>query len=574
MNTVYSASIKTLSFFIITLMLLGCCYNKPIDYSLRKAPSVKELNIETKTHKDYPLNFLACRANINSENNKERQLVNKIVSAVKNSKKQVVLYFHGGLSGQEYMIKDLGPWLMSSMFKNEKVDKAIYPIFVSYDAHPLDTLTKEDKAAQVTPSWTLFKNRTQALLSSNDYKTFEKEAKTFIHYLDSYNEQSKDEKLRNNSIRLLRGVHLVKTSKIQDHLKLTKSEKQQYVDILSNNKVPKILDWRNIGKPRGKGSISPIDDIALKLQILENNYLKTLNKKEATKKTNLKTLKLRVLRILARFALKLDHGFYATWQEEILQVFKIGALGKSHWNKVKQHAKQCFAENSTGRYLIDELVKLKLTNRNLSINTLSHSAGAIPTAELIQYLAENNAKNSLNTVIMLVPAINQSTFNNFVIPSRNIYRKLEVYSLTKEKELNDKVWKKLLYSSSLLYAVSSLAENSPALDNMLLIDQHIKPTTSFYGTKIHQCAVDESPKPIWRFLKRKTGNDTSYDSIFITYPFLNANATPYEGKLDPASHEGTKYPWVSQDLARAYLKTLGIDSKSLKFPIPPSYPKP
>ena len=79
--------------------------------------------------KKYEYNHLGCCSDACEH-------VNHIMDKLEGSK-GVVLYFHGGLSTQEYMKNELGPKLMESIFKAKNLD-GLYPIFINYDAGFLD----------------------------------------------------------------------------------------------------------------------------------------------------------------------------------------------------------------------------------------------------------------------------------------------------------------------------------------------------------------------------------------------------------------------------------------------------
>lgn len=535
-------------FFAATVAssITACCYTKPTDASFRTAPNVRDLLVkpETRISPEYPDHFLACRADVENIDQKEKKRVDNIIDKLKNSKQDVVLYFHGGLSGQKYMVTDLGKKLMNSMFELDQVKKELYPIFLNYDAAPLDTLKDA--------SWSKFKQKIGVILKDKLYQGLEDAIKQEFNYdkVASEDIEKRESEWGAKATNMVFESSGKINRKSLTNFELTEDERIYFETILSENEIPQDLISSNRGGIRKGALVDRIDRLALSLNDLKNTQASDkIQNKSLTSAKSLTVSKLRILRVLARFALRVDHGFFATIQEEVLDELEVDKLGKKHWDTVKVHAKQCFAENSVGRYLVKELIKLKL-DRALSINTLSHSAGAIPTAELINYLGDSELK-ALNAVIMLVPAVNQSTYAQFVIPNKHVYNNLEIYSLTRKKERADKVWKDLLYSSSLLYAVSSLAERSPSLDNMLLIEQHMSPASFPYRYKTYQCIAGEKPLPIWSALKP---NDPR--SPFITYPF-KGNKAPAKGA---ATHEGTKFPWLSQDLARRYLMTLGVDN--------------
>lgn len=99
---------------------------------------------------------------------------------------------------------------------------------------------------------------------------------------------------------------------------------------------------------------------------------------------------------------------------------------------------------------------------------------------------------------MLVPEVNQAAFKELVIPYKDVFSHLYAYALAEQHEKEDKVLSDQLYGTSLLYAVSFIAENRPYLDKRLLIDQHMKAIFS-YNNKIFQLTTYEKPKSVWEF---------------------------------------------------------------------------
>ncbi|WP_210330720.1 hypothetical protein [Aliikangiella sp. G2MR2-5] len=551
----------------IALAISACCFTKKNEVSFQP---VRYTNFHpaNKLSPEYPDHFLGCRVEVGGEQSADKARVDRIINKLKQSRQDVVLYFHGGLSGQDYMIDTLGKKLMQSMFEQASVKQKLYPIFLGYDAHPKDTLPdilsgklpdiKVDNPEQA--GWDYFKAQNKALMESAVYQALQEAFREEFGYnaLISKSIESRELDWQSGAVNMIFESLNMSERKSRGDYELTDNERELLEDILAAEELPDSF----IEADANKIASTSVDRLGQALQAVTSE---ASTEKEAFKSLNNKLQvelsKLRILRILARFALRVDHGFFATIQEEVLDEVGLGKVGKAHWDVVKLHAKQCFDEKRLGRYLIDELIKLK-QSRDININTLSHSAGSIPTVELIKYLGEGessgeNRKGILSKVVMLVPAVNQAVFSKFVIPNEQAFDELKIYSLDKRSERSDKVVHDLLYSSSLLYAVSSLGERSPSLDNMMLIDQHMRPNAFPYDKKTYRCIAGEKPKALWQWVKPGQAN-----SLFVTYPFAGEPKPP-EGA---ASHEGTKYPWLSGDLSRKYLKDFGVKgAEGLKF---------
>ena len=550
-----------------TIILSSCCYNKPIDVSFKPVTSATERNVETLTSEKYPDHFLACRADATVADNRQR--VDSIIEKLKHNKKDVILYFHGGLSGQEYMVNKLGPWLMESMFDQKAVTEKLYPIFVNYDASPLDIFFKADESQQKHSYWNHFKTENEVMLNSEGYKHLESQFKQALGFAVQTTDkeiEANNPMWRAKAANIALGLQRSHNKKMPTNYFLSDAERDYLLSILDERREQDDFFGPNKTSTFDSNH-TVIQDLAAPLkQLQEEHKIRQVsafigNDNAKVLETKIISHNWRVLRILARFALGLDHGFFATIQEETLQQLHIGKLGKLHWNGVKKHSKQCFTDNSVGQYLIDSLLALK-DNNGLKINTLSHSAGSIPTAQLIDYVG-NKDEGQLDSIVMLVPAVNQLTFETLISKHESAYEELTIFSLTQKKEKEDKVGSDLLYSSSLLYAVSSLAETSPALDTLLLLDQHIEPTRAIYSNKTYQCIVDEKPKNVWDLF-----DSANKKYRFNVYPF-KASTEPHP---DAATHEGTKYPWQSSDLAKKYLEIFKVDDvERLTFPVPKGF---
>lgn len=570
--------ITLLSCVLIVFLIVGCC-NLPKDESLKSdirlgkfESKPKTIIVENNEH------YIACRANYDDEN--EKKLVDKIISKVSDSSANVVLYFHGGLSSQKYVMENLGPDLMKSVFQKDPFKKQLYPIFLNYDAEPdlnsfpqfrdsevaLKIMKEEPFDGLLSPDEKrlLFVDGLEEKVPTAGYQ---KVIQTTVVALS----QGADSDLSLRSLQTMRpaeisllarkaiyrlsGKDLMQVKGLADE-EQSEDQAAYLTSILTAKKLPKEFNNENIDKLIGGGH-----------QVI-NNDLATLADEMKVKgltptSLNDENFKLRIIRIVARFALGNDHGFPATIQEEYLDVIfnYLGggeSLAQGHWNKVKRHAKQCFSEGSNGRKLIDELLKLKAV-KGTQINTLSHSAGSIPTAQLITYLSGMGQK--IGNVVMVVPAINQETFNQLVIDTNQPFNSIYVYALRESYEKNDNVASNWLYSASLLYGVSSMGEVGNMLDKMLLIDQHMSQDRAPYKYKIYKCAACEKPESVWTYFEEGKKNGKA---VFRTYPFPSTT----EIAKGAATHEGTKYPWLSSDLAKEVFNKYGVDTSSVDFKIP------
>lgn len=489
---------------------------------------------------------MACRSS--SSDADEKKVVDEIINGVDGlgSGTNVVLYFHGGLSSQKYVEEKLGEKLLESEFDLPEVKKQLYPIFLNYDAEPsFDSV---------------FAKHTNTIITSEAIKRLEEDIKLALGVSKGGSVSSlSEEDLSIAAANVIykfgnidsKTIWAVRTENEEKHA-------EYFINILEAKDLPR--EFR-----RESAATAPLNEMALKLGDIVKSSKANGDKQAVQSATetvaSTEMYKLRILRIFARIALKNDHGFPATIQEEILDyLFKSGdtakfSLARNHWDTVKTHSQQCFSEGSSGRELIIRLFKLQEAKK-FKVNTLSHSAGAITTSELINYLGESN-KGKLNTVVMIVPAVSQKIFSELVIPNSSAFDSLYVYALTEEKERKGHVINKWIYSASLLYGVSSLGERGKLMDKMMLIDQHMKSGRNPYRFPLYQRAACEKPSKLWSYFS------PNGKAKFILYP------DGVEKYSEAATHENTKYPWVAQDLAHQILKNYevkGLDGYVFKEP--------
>ncbi len=416
----------------------------------------------------------------------------------------VVLYFHGGLSSEGYMAKELGPALMQSFFTENNLTNAtgkLYPIFMNYKAGLLEN--------EIFPLSLLLAHIIKKNLSKIKKKFYQVIQGTEIKVSPSDNARS----LMNDA---LNSYAKTKTLIATDEtlLEIMKKESLQEeigLSLIQNNK-----------------ELQAIAEIATEKETEEKGLV-----------TNLK-IAATIARAVARIAIGNNHQYFPTLLEELFRYFHIKYIAAKHWENIEVNSKDAFKKNHAGRYLINRLLDLKL-----KINTLSHSAGSIPTSCLTQYMYNN--KKKLNNVVMIAPAINQKDFFKYIIKSTKTIKNLKFHILREEAEKDDDVLK--IYSASLLYFVSGVAENVWYSDKMLLIEQHLHREKKPYSLKKYHSYVlgkreSSAVKKVWNYLEKNP-------SVLNYYPFKVSDPIK-----SPHSHECTKYPWVAKDLALKVLSQL------------------
>ena len=257
--------------------------------------------------------------------------------------------------------------------------------------------------------------------------------------------------------------------------------------------------------------------------------------------------KLRIARVLARIALRTDHGIKTTILEELVDMTNlIPEVSQGHWSKVKNYSKSCFTEGHNGVALISALSKLKSNNKISSINLLSHSAGAIPVGRLLQYADNNNLEN-IDNVSIIAPAVNQKDFISLYKKSFDKVGQLDVYPIRKQYERDDNIF---LLPGSLLYWVSSIGEDAYTLDRMLLIEQHLVKKFPYNKWLYRKLAFEKQAPKVWDFFKKKDNANLIY------YPFCTDGTC----SDTQASHSGTKFLQQATDLAQCIFTRIRDDN--------------
>lgn len=504
------------------LITSGCNTNTHHGDTTTAPPAVSATSTGTdRTH------HLACLRDQESQ-------VTALLDAAK-QKKGVILYFHGGLSGKNYMEKELGPALEQSLFAESHLQQDYFPIFINYEVDPttwdnlISNLSEWAKSAggkdaigkftaKVIPSIT--PNALVPEQPSTRARTFLKEAIAskggagVQGLVEPLSEEEEDKKIAE----ILQKTERAK--EVGDYLVEHKGF-QEVQDALQQSSNYRPQD------PKVESFIPPEYGIA-------------------------------IARALARIALGSNHEIEPTFIEEALPlIFNVNTFAVAHWTLVKEHSKKCFSEGAPGRKLIDGLVALKQADKRFEIHTLSHSAGSIPTGELAKHLASRGAQ--LDSSYLIVPAVNQKDFASLYLDGKNAHPgigKLRMAVLDLGAEQDDNLVH--VYDASLLYFVSGTAEGSWYNDKMLLIAQHLDQNRKPYRWPWYRMATKEDPKRIWNYFSAHREERKYFPDDFKPAP------TEYK---KTASHECTKYPWVATSLAADIIREItGKESTTIPTP--------
>ena len=488
---------------LLTFVLMGCATSPA-------AQKDEPVDVHPVAGNDYANHFVSCRSTKLAD-------VDGVLDKVKRSK-GVVLYFHGGLSSDTYMKTKLGPWLMKSIFREENLN-GLYPIFVDYDAGVFDSAKLADFLKQ---------GLTQSII------------RRIAGRLDEQAEKGAAAKAAPQDKYLLAAQEILRSA---DRTKGLTDE--DYEDLLIDE-----------GSQARVGAMLAKSDPELAKAARELEQLATEGQKGAERLSVTGGI-MAIVKTLARFATRTNHQVMPTIEEEILRWVEIygvgpGTFAQHHWDTVYERSASCWQPGRSGKYLVDNLLAVerdkKAHGEAFSISTLSHSAGSIPVAYLVNYLAKTPGAK-LDNVVMIAPAINQGLFAAKLIPNASRIGHLKLFVLDLAREQNDSLVGGL-YPASLLYFVSGVAETKGFGDRMLLIQQHLnqdrEPYSSARYQRILKDRLGEDPNKIWNFFAANAGTVVYYDSGI---------AEPDHEAAGP-SHECTKFPWATRDLGRAVLKII------------------
>ena len=516
-------------FFILALLGMTACGSSNLNEDTSTAsPSVNSAFGKINAH------HFSCR---NATAEQLQFLIQKVNEQPE--LKGVIFYFHGGLSGKDYMTSTLGPLLEESIFSSPALN-GYYPIFVNYDAHPLKDgnfieqlkAASKDKAFQRAAQKFYDKvvgdtNSLKAQKGGSAFTSGELTSQVAKNYLNQVSAGLTDKSFKSISV----------------------ESDEYYYAILQQDVLAAELNMSLVGLDSDFRAIE--EDLVAASVAMRGNDQDKGDKALFSVATGAV-----IAKSLARIALGTNHQLIPTFEEEAFRYYKVGVMSiqkvaTTHWNTVKKNAQECFSEGSPGDKLVTSLIESKL-----AIHTISHSAGSIPTAYLLESMAKKSQK--VASVNLIVPAISQEDFKDLYLKYKSSAEHIKGYVLSQKQEEEDSiVWG--IYPASLLYAVSGVAEGVWYNDKMLMIEQHLKPTKKVYGKWLHKLITRFDPEPVWRYMAENEKDWLFYPSHQLPYQSENP------GKR--SSHECTKYPWISSEVASSIVKNIsGLSVNSIAQP--------
>ncbi len=502
--------------FIAALSLVGCSTVPEInDGSGSDVVQSKRRNIDP-----HP-NYLLCRDD-------DTTALDAVLQPALNAK-GILLYFHGGLSGDSYMREDLGPDIMASLF-TEKNLNGLHPVFINYEVSPFQSENLLD----------ILKNSAFAKLKRIIKQRLNEESNKSQSSVRFFSEDRNAEQSAALSILIYQGLE--KGIEFSNEVRSEEDYEVYLSKILTDEETLKNVAENVVQDSAIRASANQFEVLASNqntedLQPLLNKGFLTLSGAKA------------IARALARFALTLNHEIVPTITEEVLrELTLLGAIGvedalQTHWKTVKRHSEECWEPNTNGNTLISALLEKKKKDSQYTISVISHSAGSLVIGKLLESISQfdgMNRENAIDNSVLVVPAISAEWFQHSFIRYENVIKKLRVYPLTDEYEKKDSLIP-ALYPASLLYGVSGIGEPKGFGDKALMIQRHMGTKRYPYKTWLYR-KVFEDIRDMWAYVE-------SNPEVFNYYPFD-------ESQNEGATHRLTKLPWCSKPLAKRTMSVL------------------
>ena len=180
--------------------------------------------------------------------------------------------------------------------------------------------------------------------------------------------------------------------------------------------------------------------------------------------------------VINRFIGKSDHGLHATVVEEVLRKFYLGGIGAAAWNKIKEYASDAFDDKTVeaaGSALLEEIKKIPAEQRLMLVG---HSAGSIFICQLLKYF--DGIEKRFEVVFLAPAATVELTVGEVVAREQRLAVSKDgrlcfrMYSMSDKFEsrdtlvrnvplLGDLTW---FYPRSLLYLISGILEQDKGAD--------------------------------------------------------------------------------------------------------------
>ncbi|PCJ96300.1 MAG: hypothetical protein COA50_07590 [Flavobacteriaceae bacterium] len=470
----------------------------------------------------------------------DKEHINNVLKEIE-GKDKVILYFHGGLSSDNYMKTKLGPLLIETILNPKNLDNddfKTHSVFMQYNASPFqgDYLKELVKKLANEVSWKMIavfiaKKLNIPIPEDNEL---------------SFKELISPEGVNISALELLKNLNfdttLFKTIDDEDVIIESSDPDEKHIeknlhDILEND-------------------LSINKDELLKIEKeLSNNF------DQDSEKAAVLWIKssLLIYRIVKRFVLGTDHGIYSTTIEELSRIkianlIAVGDLAQAHYNMIYNHSEEIW-KNENGIHFLSKLNELckkrKKKEKVLLIDLISHSAGSIPICYLLDVLKlKDYPEIKINNILPIVPAVRLKLFENQIVTSKEKpFKMFRMFLLDDFSETEDKVIP-FIYERSLLYFVSGVAELIESKGDMTILGMHryIKDEKPYNKKRYNK----KDYKDIYGDLKKCRDFLNTENRMVIVSLAENIESTNGTKVIQTkgASHEFTKLPNKSPELAK------------------------
>jgi len=188
---------------------------------------------------------------------------------------------------------------------------------------------------------------------------------------------------------------------------------------------------------------------------------------------------------IKRYRTEKDHGLPETFIEEMYREIGVAYILKESWESMKKKAVDSFYPDNdhVGYYLLS-----KLSEKQVKIDLIGHSAGAIFINEMVKTSREKFPTIKYENIILLAPACTMQNYHDGLMSCCNdTVDNICIMTMEDKLEQKDYLIHELIYPSSMLYFISGLLENEVDMP-ILGLQRHID------GNFKHHNKIDNAVK--------------------------------------------------------------------------------
>mgnify|MGYP003886136811 CR=1 FL=1 len=235
--------------------------------------------------------------------------------------------------------------------------------------------------------------------------------------------------------------------------------------------LEKLIAELNLGIHSDEEFLELIEDIDVDLELIDQDVIELHVGDDSRGVLDMakfsKALAKVTFKVIKRFVIHRDHGFYPTVFEEVLRELYIANFGAWLWSGMKNKASEMWQSNQglsgdkmhVGMYFIEKL-NAYAKNREVSIDLVAHSAGAIAVCNMLRAINGTYKNFSVRNILFMAPACTSELFHKEVVTKQYRFKRFRMFTMNDVVESNDALIDKLpgIYPRSLLYLVSGILE--------------------------------------------------------------------------------------------------------------------